>query len=298
MAPYSAAILGKSPLSSLRLIPFSSSFSHSTHSTRIPATFSSKVLSFSRFSGRFKPPSSNSGERLGFGYMGPPKMTFGKMGLDFWRIRAVSDGGSGGGGGFGGSSGGGNSDGGREEESGGSNKSWISWYLIALERYPMLTKALTSAFLNFIGDSICQLLINRMPCLDLKRSFIFTFLGFVLVGPTLHFWYFYLSKLVTLPGASGAFLRLIIDQLIFSPLFIGVFLSCLVTLEGRPTEIMPKLQQEWFSAVLANWQLWIPFQFLNFRFVPQQFQVLAANVIALAWNVILSFKAHKDILAK
>jgi peroxisomal membrane protein 2 len=78
--------------------------------------------------------------------------------------------------------------------------------------------------------------------------------------------------------------------------------------------------------VLANWQLWIPFQFLNFYFVPQKFQVfedalfiscisvlcvfvaspacwiffqvLAANFVALAWNVILSFKAHKEVIAK
>jgi protein Mpv17 len=50
--------------------------------------------------------------------------------------------------------------------------------------------------------------------------------------------------------------------------------------------------------MIANWQLWIPFQFLNFRFVPQNYQVLASNVVALAWNVILSFKAHKEVVAK
>ncbi|MED6165693.1 hypothetical protein PIB30_102075 [Stylosanthes scabra] len=105
--------------------------------------------------------------------------------------------------------------------------------------------------------------------------------------------YLYLSKLVTIPGASGAFLRLVIDQFLFSPIFIAVFLATLVTLERGPSQAIPKLKQEWFSSVVANWQLWIPFQFLNFRFVPQQFQVLAANVIALVWNVILSFKAHK-----
>ncbi|KAK3001392.1 hypothetical protein RJ639_020841, partial [Escallonia herrerae] len=171
-------------------------------------------------------------------------------------------------------------------------------YLTLLEKYPVWTKAVTSAILTFAGDVICQLFIDQVPSLDLKRTFLFTFLGLVLVGPTLHFWYLYLSRLVTIPGASGAFLRLLLDQFIFAPTFIGVFLSTLVTLEGRPSEVKPKLQQEWFPSVLANWQLWIPFQFLNFRFVPQQFQVLAANVVALAWNVILSYKAHKQLLAK
>ncbi|KAK2968522.1 hypothetical protein RJ640_022767 [Escallonia rubra] len=63
----------------------------------------------------------------------------------------------------------------------------------------------------------------------------------VLFFEEFHLRYLYLSRLVTIPGASGAFLRLLLDQ-------------------------------EWFPSVLANWQLWIPFQFLNFRFVPQQFQ--------------------------
>ncbi|KAH7511696.1 hypothetical protein FEM48_Zijuj12G0010100 [Ziziphus jujuba var. spinosa] len=112
--------------------------------------------------------------------------------------------------------------------------------------------------------------------------------------------YLYLSKLVKLPGASGAFLRLLLDQFLFSPIFIGVFLSTLMTLEGRASQIVPKLQQvvfkEWISSVLVNWQLWIPFQFINFWFVPQQFQVLAANFVALIWNVILSFKAHREVL--
>jgi peroxisomal membrane protein 2 len=103
---------------------------------------------------------------------------------------------------------------------------------------------------------------------------------------------------VTINGASGAIARLLLDQFIFSPIFIGVFMSLLVTLEGKPSLVVPKLKQEWLSSVIANWQLWIPFQFLNFYFVPQKFQVLAANFVALAWNVILSFKAHKEVTVK
>lgn len=169
---------------------------------------------------------------------------------------------------------------------------------MALDKNPIATKAVTSAVLTLAGDLICQLAIDRAPKLDLRRTFVFTFLGLALVGPTLHVWYLYLSKLVAISGASGAIARLILDQFIFSPIFIGVFMSLLVTLEGKPSLVVPKLKQEWLSSVLANWQLWIPFQFLNFYFVPQKFQVLAANFVALAWNVILSFKAHKEVIAK
>ncbi|CAN4087876.1 unnamed protein product [Withania somnifera] len=214
-----------------------------------------------------------------------------------FRMSAVSGDGGGGYGGSGGGDNGSNSGGGGGGE-GGSNWSVLAWYLSLLEKYPVWTKAITSAFLTLFGDLICQLWIDQVASVDIKRTFLFTFLGLVLVGPTLHFWYLYLSRLITTPGVTGTLMRLLLDQFLFAPIFVGVFLSTLVTLEGRSSQAIPKLQQEWFSSVVANWQLWIPFQFFNFRFVPQQFQVLAANFIALVWNVILSYKAHKEVIAK
>jgi protein Mpv17 len=52
------------------------------------------------------------------------------------------------------------------------------------------------------------------------------------------------------------------------------------------------LQEHVPTALIANWSLWIPAQVINFRFVPGKFQVLFSNVVALAWNVYLSFMSH------
>ncbi|KAK4757354.1 hypothetical protein SAY87_018655 [Trapa incisa] len=239
-------------------------------------------------------------------HFGRPEAVPGQLGFDrFLRFSSPSDAGFDGAGGYGGSGDGssrgrgGGGDGGTDGESGGDiNWSLLSWYLGLLAKYPVRAKAITSALLTFIGDLISQLVFNQVPSPDLKRILSFSFVGLVLVGPSLHFWYLYLSKLVSVPGASGAFMRLLLDQFIFTPVFLVAFLSTLVTLEGKPSQVVPKLQQELFSTLVANWQLWIPFQFLNFRFVPQQFQVLAANILSLVWNVILSSKAHKEIHPK
>ncbi len=56
-----------------------------------------------------------------------------------------------------------------------------------------------------------------------------------------------------------------------------------------------KLRQDWGAVVVANWKLWVPFQFLNFRFVPPQLQVAAANACAVVWNVILSLLSHAQV---
>ncbi|KFK26211.1 hypothetical protein AALP_AA8G217100 [Arabis alpina] len=249
---------------------------------------SSKVVAFG-----YKNVSLNGGRS---NWSGSSRIEFRHLG----RVSSVSGGGEGGSGGIGHSGGGGSGGGGEGEGSDGNGKKWsfVSWYLALLSDYPVLTKAVTSALLTLIGDLICQLTIDKTSSLDKKRTLTFTFLGLVLVGPALHFWYLYLSKVVTASGLTGTVLRLLLDQFVFAPIFVGVFLSAVVTLEGNPSNVIPKLQQEWTGAVLANWQLWIPFQFLNFRFVPQNFQVLASNVVALAWNVILSFKAHKVVVPK
>lgn len=211
----------------------------------------------------------------------------------FWsRAFAGGSGGAGtssGGGGGGGAGGGG-------AAAGGGGISFISWYLVLLDNHPVATKAISSALLTFLGDLFCQLVVEKHKTVDLKRIAIFTLLGLVLVGPTLHFWYLNLNKIVPGPGPIKAGLRLVLDQFIFSPIFIGVFFSALLTLEGRLSDIVPKLRQDWLTAVVANWKIWIPFQFLNFLLVPQQLQVLAANVIALAWNTYLSFATHTTVL--
>jgi hypothetical protein len=49
---------------------------------------------------------------------------------------------------------------------------------------------------------------------------------------------------------------------------------------------------------MANWNIWIPFQFLNFRFVPLNLQVAAANVVALLWNTYLSWASHKEVVVE
>ena len=159
----------------------------------------------------------------------------------------------------------------------------------------MPVKLATTAFLNWAGDLLCQLTLEDGP-FNYRRSATFTFLGFALVAPCLHFWYLNLSKIVGGLGLSSnaaAFVSVLCDQLVFSPLFIATFLTSLTCLEGRPSEIIPRLKQTWVDSVVLNWKIWVPAQAVNFRFVPQNYQVLFANLVAVVWNTGLSFVANK-----
>jgi hypothetical protein len=212
--------------------------------------------------------------------------------IDSWKT-AGGGGGSSSGGGFGGGGGGGggsNSGGG-----GGNGKSLWAMYLLLLESNPLATKMWTSGALNAFGDLLAQFLFEDGKSVDVKRTLTFTFLGAFLVGPALHFWYGILGKIVTVGGSLGAGVRLGLDQLAFAPVFLATFLSALFAIEGNTDKLPNKLKQDLFPTVVANWKIWVPFQFLNFRFVPANLQVGAANVIALAWNVYLSWASHKKV---
>ena len=203
---------------------------------------------------------------------------------------------SNGGSGSNGNSGGWGSNGNNE----GSGESLNAWamYLRALEKNPLATKCATSGFINALGDLFAQFMFDDAATkgVDYRRVGIFTFLGAALVGPALHFWYGALGKLVTVKGSVGAAISLILDQGLFAPVFMCVFLSSLFTIEGMQDKIVPKLKQDFVPTVVANWQIWIPFQFFNFRFVPLNLQVAAANVVALLWNVYLSWASHKRVV--
>ncbi|CAK7339894.1 unnamed protein product [Dovyalis caffra] len=90
--------------------------------------------------------------------LGGSKTGYKQLGFDQFRVLAVSDGGSGGiGGSSGGGGGGAGASGGSGSGSdGNSNWSFLSWYLNLLAKYPVLTKAVTSATLTLMGDLICQ----------------------------------------------------------------------------------------------------------------------------------------------
>lgn len=184
------------------------------------------------------------------------------------------------------------------------NSTWTH-YTEALEKKPILTKSITAGVLSFIADAICQKGFGNTPNegnkedtkvkkeLDFSRIGKFTFLGVALVGPLLHFWYGGLAR--GIPGVNlvSTLKRLALDQLLFAPAFIAIFFTSALTLEGKSfNEIMTKLNNEWVHTVQANWSIWTPAQFINFRFIDPKYQVLFSNCVGVVWNIYLSYATY------
>ena len=65
----------------------------------------------------------------------------------------------------------------------------------------------------------------------------FTLLGGVLVGPALHYWYGFLSRNISGKGLAASIQRLAADQLVFSPIFMSVFMSSVQILQGQSEQV-------------------------------------------------------------
>ena len=203
----------------------------------------------------------------------------------------------------------------------------LAWYSNKLDTHPLLTKGITSGLIAAVGDIMCQSLV-QVDDKDRKekgqetgaatasgvsadwewdpaRTGRFLVLGAFLVAPCIHQWYGFLSR--TLPGTSVGVVvrRVALDQLVFTPAFLPVWMSSLWALEELQTgrgggdtdgkittkkSIPSRIMQELPTILVANWGLWTPANLINFRFVPLKYQVLYNNSVALFWNVYLSYR--------
>lgn len=166
----------------------------------------------------------------------------------------------------------------------------LRWYNRKLAQRPILTQAVTTAILFATGDIIAQQAVEKKGVKGhewARTGRMFAY-GGVIFGPSAANWFRILATRVNFASPTATTLaRVTVDQSLFAPTFIGVFLTSMATMEG--TSPREKLSQAYFPALKANYLLWPAVQLINFRFVPLQHRLMFVNVIAIGWNCYLSW---------
>eukprot|EP00752_Nemacystus_decipiens_P015996 g14301.t1 len=195
---------------------------------------------------------------------------------------------------------------------------WFSavWglYAVLLRQSPLLTKALTSGVLALGGDMAAQFFEFRQQTVcgekgpflkDTRRLLAVAIDSILITGPALHTLYGILERLI--PTAAGGFVpaasHLLIDTLVFDPIFVTSFFCVTGMLESRSLkqDVLPALRREFWPAVRGSWAVslcFCPVQFITFRYLPLEFRVLSVNVCDIAWTSVLSYFSHKSALEK
>ncbi|XP_065650867.1 protein Mpv17 isoform X2 [Hydra vulgaris] len=175
-------------------------------------------------------------------------------------------------------------------------KSIVLRYTQALSKHPFAITMATTGTISCFGDLIAQQIIEQRGFQNhqIRRTLKLTCMGFFMVAPTLRCWYLTLDKLFKGNKARVAIQKMILDQTLFAPFFIGNFLIVADALENKSIEqIIDKLKSSYFQTLTMNWFIWPPVQIANFYYIPLEHRVLFSNMAALIWNTYLSWVVNK-----
>nr|XP_008534577.1 PREDICTED: peroxisomal membrane protein 2 [Equus przewalskii] len=152
-----------------------------------------------------------------------------------------------------------------------------------------------SAMLSALGNFLAQIFEQQQKkenCsqkLDVIGPLRYAIYGFFFTGPLSHHFYLFLEHWIPPEVPLAGVKRLLLDRLLFAPAFLLVFFLVMNFLEGRDAAAFAaKMRRGFWPALQMNWRVWTPVQFININYVPLQFRVLFANLVALFWYTYLA----------
>mmetsp|Transcript_24472 Transcript_24472/g.66785 ORF Transcript_24472/g.66785 Transcript_24472/m.66785 type:complete len:199 (+) Transcript_24472:2136-2732(+) len=173
----------------------------------------------------------------------------------------------------------------------------LAWqrYLVNLNKHPLRTKALTSACVAGLSDAIAQSSSNNKGWLWRRTGAIMLY-GLIWGGPGGHYWQKFMEILFKGKADFVTVLKKVaFDQVTFGPLCNIMFMSfATLVLERKSLQFLgQKVRRDYPTVQLNGWKVWPLAALINYGFVPVQFRVLFANVVALFWSIFLLQRAKK-----
>lgn len=168
---------------------------------------------------------------------------------------------------------------------------------IMFNKYLFITNVGISVSLSGTGDVIQQqyeIVTDQREAWDRTRTNHMSISGMT-VGVLCHNWYRFLDR--TMPGRTLSIVlkKVVIDQVVCSPLCITIFFLTLGYLEKSSFEtIKEEIIEKGQRLYIAEWIVWPPAQIINFYFLPTRFRVLYDNTISLGYDVYTSYVKHDD----
>nr|XP_034182636.1 mpv17-like protein 2 [Osmia lignaria] len=171
--------------------------------------------------------------------------------------------------------------------------------LLFSSKYLLYTNVAISISLSATGDVLEQhyeILKNEWDKWSSNRTKNMAISG-MSIGIVCHYWYRYLDA--RLPGRTIDIVlkKVVIDQLVCSPLCISMFFLTLGILENSSwAELKAEIINKAYKLYVAEWIVWPPAQIFNFCFLPTRYRVLYDNTISLGYDVYTSHVKHDNLM--
>lgn len=159
------------------------------------------------------------------------------------------------------------------------------------DKFLLYTNVTISISLSALGDIMEQsyeVYTGEMEKYDSRRTMHMAFSG-AAVGVLCHHWYKVLDKFIIGKTFDMVVKKLLLDQLIFSPIMIVTFFGSIALFENDPYEnFKQELREKFITLYRAEWMVWPPAQVINFYFLPTRYRVLYDNTISLGYDIYTS----------
>jgi len=155
-------------------------------------------------------------------------------------------------------------------------------------KYPFSTGLIFTTLKTSTADLLVQKIVEKKESINLKRNALFTFFGFSYLGS----WQYYLYNHLLERNFKSPITKVFIDQCIHHPfLYFPVFYTLKsIVYDQELRTAFQEYKNNIASDVLSCWSIWIPSQYINFKYVPIPLRIPFVCTVSFAWTGFLSWK--------
>ncbi|KAG4998455.1 hypothetical protein AAZX31_10G246100 [Glycine max] len=177
-----------------------------------------------------------------------------------------------------------------------SKVGFVGWYLGMIKSWPILTKSVTSSLIYIAADLSSQTIVRESSePFDFIRTSRMAGYGMVILGPSLHFWFNFVSKLFPRRDLFSTLKKMVMGQTLYGPAMTVTFFSLNARLQGETgSEIAARLKRDLLPTMLSGIMYWPICDFITFRFIPVHLQPLVSNSFSYLWTVYITYMASLE----
>ncbi|CAA0807459.1 Peroxisomal membrane 22 kDa (Mpv17/PMP22) family protein [Striga hermonthica] len=169
----------------------------------------------------------------------------------------------------------------------------VGWYLGMLQSRPISTKCVTSAIIYAAADISSQTVVSeKLEEYDLKRTVRMAGYGLLILGPSVHYWYNFMSRVFPSRDLSSTLMKMVLGQTTYGPAMTVIFLSMNAALQGETgPEIFARLKRDLIPTFINGAMYWPFCDFVTFKFIPVHLQPLVTNSFSYLWTIYMTYTA-------
>ncbi|KAK5644606.1 hypothetical protein RI129_005906 [Pyrocoelia pectoralis] len=170
---------------------------------------------------------------------------------------------------------------------------FLGFYFEQLYYHPVKTKAISCCAVAAAGNLASQY-ISGNKAFSQDSFLAYTVYGLLFGGTIPHYFYGFLENTIPERASLGVLKKLLIERLIFSPIYHAFTLYMIARLEKKThRQAMKQLEHLYWPVLSSSWKYLSLIQFLNFQFVPPLLRVLIVNLIGFFWTIYIANKRRQ-----